>query len=113
MPYGAVATAFLVVFVIRHVRSTYASNRSKCLVGGLAAFTILAPYLWPRSFPLVGSYVGMLSFPLQVVIAVYLTFHEAIWRPDDNHAEASRTCQQTIPPVNHPGGKDLPATDHL
>jgi hypothetical protein len=52
MPYGYVLLVATVVLVGRHVRSAYASARSKCFIG-CAAVSILAFSLWPRFLTLV------------------------------------------------------------
>jgi hypothetical protein len=76
MPYGYVLLVATVILAVRHVRSTYASGRSKGLVGSLAAFAILAPYLWP------GFLVVLASPVLQLALGFYVVFHQAVWSPD-------------------------------
>jgi hypothetical protein len=71
------------VLVVRHIRSASASTRSKRIVGGLAAFSLLAPYLWPSFLPLAGQ-VGPATMWLPVALGVYVVFHEKI------HDEAPR-----------------------
>jgi hypothetical protein len=90
MPYGFVLLVATVVLAVRHVRSTYASNRSKCLVGGLTAVSILAIYLWPSFLPL-AALVPLISLFLQLAVCFYLIFHHAAWGPDDEFANVSRT----------------------
>jgi hypothetical protein len=96
MPYGYVLLVATVVLAVRHVRSTYASSRSKRLVGGLAAFSILAPYLWPGFLPLVGWVVLACPF-LQLAIGFYIIFHQAVWCPDAEHAKVAQAPHQTNP----------------
>lgn len=89
MPYGYLILVATAVLAVRHVRSTYASIRSKRLVGGLAAFSILAPYLWLRFLPLVGLVVFLCMW-LPMAICVYVIFHQAVY--DD---ESGRVLHQT------------------
>jgi len=88
MPYGLLILIATVVLVVRHVRATFASSRSKYLVGGLAAFTVLAPYLWPRFLPLAG-WVALISMWLQLAICFYVIFHQVVH--DD---ESDRSLRQ-------------------
>jgi len=85
MPYGILILVATAVLALRHVRSTYASIRSKCLVGGVAAFSVLAPYLWPRFFPLAG-WVGLVSMFLQVAICFYVVFYQAVYDDESGRA---------------------------
>lgn len=81
MPYGYVLLVATVVLALRHVRSTCASSRSKGVVGGLAAFTVLGPYLWPGFVP-GGWLVSLACFALQLPLGFYVVFHQAVWSPD-------------------------------
>lgn len=83
MPYGVILLVVTVVLAVRHVRSIGPSLRSKRFVGGVAAFAVLAPYLWPLFLPLAGVIVILCLF-LQLALSLYLVFHH-IWR------EAERT----------------------
>ena len=78
MPYGYLILIATAVLAFRHFRSTYASGRSKYLVGGLAAFSVLAPYLWPRFFPLAG-WVDLVSMFLQGAICLYVIFCQTVY----------------------------------
>jgi hypothetical protein len=71
-----------IVLAIRHVRSTYASTRSKRLVGGLAAFSVLAPSLWPSFLPLFWL-IYQIAVALRWVICFYVIFHQVVWSPED------------------------------
>ena len=82
MPYDYALLAATVVLAVRHVRSTYASDRSKRLVGGLATVSLLAPYTWPSFLPLV-ALVLLVSSCLQFAVCFYLIFYQATWCPDD------------------------------
>jgi hypothetical protein len=93
MPYGYLILVTTAILAVRHVRSDYASKRSKCLVGGVAAITILAPYL-PNFLPLVGLLV-LVSMYLQMALCGYVIFHQAIY--DD---EASKALHQKASPAN-------------
>jgi hypothetical protein len=85
MPYGYLILIATGVLAVRHIRSTCASSRSKYLVGGLAAFTVLAPYLWPRFLPLAG-WVSMVSMYLQLAICFYIIFHQAVYDDESDRA---------------------------
>jgi hypothetical protein len=69
--------------VVRHLGSASASTRSKHIVGSLTAFSLLAPYLWPRFLPLAGL-VALATTWLPLALGVYVVFHEKV------HDEASR-----------------------
>jgi hypothetical protein len=102
MPYGFVLVIATAVLAVRHVRSTHASARSKRLVAGLAALSVLAPYVWPGSFPLAGV-VGLACPVLQFAIGFYVVFHEAVWRPDAGNEKTSECSQgKTSDPSNRP-----------
>ena len=88
MPYGYLILIATAVLAFRHVRSTYATPRSKRLVVGVAAFSALAPYLWPRFFPLAG-WVDLVSMFLQGAICVYVIFYQTVY--DD---EPGKTLHQ-------------------
>ncbi len=107
LPYGYVVLVATVILAIRHVRSAFASNRSKCLVGGLAAVSIVALFFGPSFLPLAALF-------LQFAVCIYVIFHQVIWRPEDEHAKASRTLHQTSPSEKangHPWScKDDPPT---
>jgi hypothetical protein len=92
MPYGYLILVATVVLAIRHVRSTYASSRSKCLVAGLAAFSVLAPYLWPTFLPLAGWVISVSMF-LPWAICVYVIFHQAVY----DHEERKSLLQADSP----------------
>jgi hypothetical protein len=96
MPYGYILLAVTVVLAVRHVRSTYASSRSKCIVAGLAAASLLAPYFWPSFLPL-AAVVPLGSMVLQLAVCFYIIFHQTVWRPDDDLAKMSRTPLQKDP----------------
>ena len=85
MPYGYVLLVATIALAVRHIRSTYASNHSKRLVGGLAAVSVLAPYLGP-------GFVALVALFLQFAVCLYVIFHQAAWCPDDEHAQPSRTA---------------------
>jgi hypothetical protein len=100
MPYGYVLLAATVVIAIRHVRSSYASNVSKALVAGFAAFSVSGPFAWPRFLP-GDPFVPLFCLFLQFAVCFYVIIHRAAWRPDDERAEGlkvdekvtRKTCQ--------------------
>lgn len=94
--YSYVILLLTIVLTLRHVRSTYASARSKRLVGGLAAFSVLAPSLWP-SFLHLFWLVDRVAVALRWGICFYVIFHQVVWSPEDEHIKASRTSQQINP----------------
>jgi hypothetical protein len=61
----------------RYVCSYDPSPRSRCAVGGLAAFAVLAPYHWPTFLPFAGA-VAILCLFLQFALSLYLVLHH-IW----------------------------------
>src|SRR5262245_18422068 len=93
MPYGYVLLVATVVLAVRHVRSTHASRRSKRPLGGLAAVSVLAPYLWLNFLPLV-ALVPLVCVFLQFAVCFYVLFHQAAWCPEDEHARASGTIHR-------------------
>jgi hypothetical protein len=78
MPYGIIFLVATVVLAVRYVRSSGPSDRSKHLVGSLAAFAVLAPYLWPRFLPLAGV-VALMCLFLQFSLSLCLVLHQ-MWR---------------------------------
>ena len=87
IPYGFVLLAGTIVLAVRHVRANYASNLSKRLVGGLAAVSVLAPYIGP-------GFLALIALFLQFAVCLYVIFHQAAWGPEDEHAKASRNVRQ-------------------
>jgi hypothetical protein len=57
------------------------------VVGGLAAVSLLAPYIGP-------GFVAILPLFLQLAVGLYVIFHQAAWGPDEDDALASRTAHQ-------------------
>jgi hypothetical protein len=96
---GPLLVVVTVVLALRHVCCTYASDRSKCLVGGLVAASVLAPYLWPSFLPSVILFILASPF-LQIAIGVYVIFHQTIWCPEEERPKASRMLQRANPSDN-------------
>ena len=94
------------VLAVRHVRSDFASPPSKRFVGGLTAFAVLAPHLWPAFLPL-RNFVVWTALPLQFVVSFYIAFYQIIWSP-----RAAPPAPRDIPresPVGKPNaGSDTP-----
>jgi hypothetical protein len=74
MPYWIVVLGATIVLGYRHVRSPHASVRSKRIVGGLTAATIVAPWLWPLA--------ALAVLPIQFLICLYVIFHRVVKTPD-------------------------------
>jgi hypothetical protein len=74
VPYWIVVLGATIVLGYRHVRSPHASVRSKWIVGGLTAATIVTPWLWPLS--------ALVALPLQFLICLYVIFHRVVTMPD-------------------------------
>jgi hypothetical protein len=87
IPYGYVLLVGTIVLAIRHIRSGYASNLSKRLVGGLAAVSVLALYMGP-------GFLALVALVLQLAVCLYVIFQQAARGPDEDHAKASRTVYQ-------------------
>jgi hypothetical protein len=96
MPYGFVLVIAVLVLAVRHIRSTYASSRSKLLVAGLTAFGVLAPYLWSGFLPFAGL-VSLTCPVIQLAVGFYLAFHEAVWRPDAENVQRPSIHQKKSP----------------
>jgi hypothetical protein len=97
MPYEYVLVVVTVVLVVRHLRSDYASGRSKRLVGVSAAVCLLAPRVWPAFLPSLAP-VALASLVLQFLVCFYIVFYQAAWRPDAGRAKANRTPRWAIAP---------------
>ena len=96
MPYGYLIMAAVVVLALRHIRSAYATPRSKTLVGGLATFSILAPFLLPRLLPNLAILLVVCEF-LPMVIAIYIAFYDAVNAPFDELGKAPRPSDESNP----------------
>jgi hypothetical protein len=93
MPYQYVVLIATVVLALRHVRSADASRRSKGLVGGLAAFAVLAPGLWPSFFP--GTALVLLVCPLlQWATCFYVILHQTIWPAGGQSGSVARPLRR-------------------
>ena len=77
MNYGCALLIVTVVLVDRHLCSDRVPPRSKRLVGRLAAFAVLAPFLWPTFLPLRG-FVNLAALVLQLAIGVYVAFYPLV-----------------------------------
>jgi hypothetical protein len=96
MLYGYVVLVVTAVLAVRHARAPYASRRSKRMVGGLAAASVLAPYLWPSFLPS-GAWVPLASLSLQFGVCFYVLFHQAAWRPEAAHRKSCGTLHPIDP----------------
>ncbi len=65
------------------------TSRSKRLVGGLAAFSDLAPHLWPSFLPLVWL-IAQVSMYFQWAICFYVILHQTVY-----DCESGRALHQT------------------
>jgi hypothetical protein len=93
MPYHYVVLVATVVLALRHARSSHASRRSKGLVGGLAAFAVLAPGLWPSFLP--GAALVLLACPLlQWATCIYVILHQTVWTTDDQSGSVARPLRR-------------------
>jgi hypothetical protein len=96
MPYEIIILAATVILAVRHACSAYASNRSKCLVVGLAAVSLLAPYFWPSFLPLAALF-PLVTMVLQFAVCFYVIFHQTVWGQEDELASLSRTLSRKDP----------------
>ena len=75
LPYSLIPLIAVVVLTIQHVRSRHASVRSKCVVVGLAAGSVLIARVWPVSVIVVVLF--------QLALCGYVILHQMVMSVDD------------------------------
>jgi hypothetical protein len=73
MGYGFILLAASIVLAYRYATTPGASRRSKWVVGGLVAASLLVPAGLPRSWGLAGTLLAAL---LQVTVAAYVLLYQ-------------------------------------
>jgi hypothetical protein len=75
IPYALIPLIAVVGLTIQHVRARHATVRSKCIVVGLAAVSVLFVWVWP-----IPTIVVVL---FQLAICGYVILHQMVMSADD------------------------------